>query len=58
MAEELKIGKFQAKDKEIPRTKEAKLAALQNLLREALEAEDYERAARLRDEINNLTGSN
>jgi hypothetical protein len=35
---------------------ESKLAQLQNLLREALEKEDYERAAKLRDEINKLNG--
>lgn len=36
--------------------RESKVAALQNQLREALENEDYERAARLRDEINKLQG--
>jgi len=35
---------------------ESKLAQLQNLLREALEKEDYERAAKLRDEINKING--
>ena len=35
---------------------ETKLAKLQDLLRESIEKEDYERAARLRDEINKLTG--
>lgn len=35
---------------------ETKLASLQNQLREALEKEDYERAAKLRDEINRLSG--
>lgn len=33
---------------------ETKLAQLQDLLREAIEKEDYERAAKLRDEINKL----
>ncbi len=36
--------------------KEARIAALQDLLRKAIEKEDYERAAKLRDEINKLTG--
>ncbi|OGV21940.1 MAG: hypothetical protein A3J84_01375 [Ignavibacteria bacterium RIFOXYA2_FULL_37_17] len=36
---------------------ETKLAQLQDLLREAIEKEDYERAAKLRDEINKLGGS-
>jgi len=35
---------------------ETRLAALQDSLREAIEKEDYERAAKLRDEINRLTG--
>jgi uncharacterized protein len=45
-------------DEPSPKTKEGKLAALQNQLREAIEAEDYERAAKLRDEIKNVTGHN
>lgn len=36
-------------------SKEAKIAALQNQLRLSLENEDYERAAKIRDEINRLT---
>lgn len=48
----------QAKPQEIPRTKEAKISALQDKLREALENEDYERAAKLRDEIERLSGNN
>ncbi|MFA5804383.1 MAG: bifunctional nuclease family protein [Melioribacteraceae bacterium] len=36
---------------------ETKLAQLQDLLREAIDKEDYERAAKLRDEINKLGGS-
>lgn len=36
---------------------DTKLAQLQDLLREAIEKEDYERAAKLRDEINKLGGS-
>ncbi|MCW8850519.1 MAG: UvrB/UvrC motif-containing protein, partial [Melioribacteraceae bacterium] len=37
---------------------ETKVASLQDQLREALEKEDYERAAKLRDEINRLKGNN
>lgn len=36
---------------------ETRLAQLQNQLREAIEKEDYERAAKLRDEINRLSGN-
>lgn len=46
------------REKEIPNSKEAKLASLQNKLREALDAEEYERAAKLRDDIKKLTNSN
>ncbi len=35
---------------------ETKIANLQNQLREAIEKEDYERAAKLRDEINRIQG--
>lgn len=41
-----------------PVTKEARLATLQNKLREAIESEEYERAAKIRDEIKNLTSEN
>lgn len=41
-----------------PQVKETKLATLQNQLREAIEKEDYERAAKLRDEINKMNASN
>ncbi|MCX7875556.1 MAG: bifunctional nuclease family protein [Melioribacteraceae bacterium] len=37
---------------------ETKIANLQNQLREAIEKEDYERAAKLRDEINKILGKN
>lgn len=37
---------------------ETKVASLQEQLREAIEKEDYERAAKLRDEINRLKGNN
>lgn len=39
-------------------TKEAKIAALQNKLREAIDAEEYERAAKIRDDIQRLTSNN
>jgi bifunctional DNase/RNase len=41
-----------------PPSKEAKLATLQNKLREAIEGEEYERAAKIRDQIKNLTSEN
>jgi bifunctional DNase/RNase len=41
-----------------PMTKEAKLAVLQNKLREAIESEEYERAAKIRDDIKRLTIDN
>lgn len=40
-----------------PKVKETKLATLQDQLREAIEKEDYERAAKLRDEINKMNAS-
>ncbi len=40
------------------KVKRPKLASLQNKLREALEAEEYELAAKLRDDIKRLSGSN
>ncbi|GMU84892.1 MAG: hypothetical protein AMXMBFR48_01340 [Ignavibacteriales bacterium] len=43
---------------DLPKGKESKLAALQSKLREALDTEDYERAAKIRDEIHRLTNSN
>jgi hypothetical protein len=39
-------------------SKESQIASLQELLRQAIEKEDYERAAKLRDEINKLNSSN
>lgn len=39
-------------------SKEAQIAALQDKLREALENEEFERAAKLRDDIKRLTQSN
>ena len=47
-----------AKDEKAPTTKEAKLAVLQNKLREAIDAEEYERAAKIRDDIQRLTSNN
>ncbi len=43
---------------ELPKSKEARLAVLQNKLREAIESEEYERAAKLRDDISKLMGGN
>ncbi len=45
-------------EEEIPKTKEAKIASLQNKLKEAIEAEEYERAAKIRDDIQRLTNNN
>ena len=45
-------------DEPIPSTKEAKIAALQDKLREALDKEEYERAAKIRDDIKKLTSNN
>ena len=39
-------------------SKEAQIASLQTKLREAIESEEYERAAKLRDDIQNLTNQN
>jgi len=47
-----------ATESKIPPSKEAKLASLQNRLREAIEGEEYERAAKIRDQIKNLTSEN
>jgi len=41
-----------------PPSKEAQLAALQDKLREALEGEEFERAAKLRDDIKRLSQNN
>lgn len=40
------------------KNKESKIAALQDKLREAIEKEDYERAAKIRDEIKKLMQNN
>lgn len=39
-------------------SKEAKIASLQEKLRQALEIEDYEKAAKIRDEIKRMSNSN
>ena len=41
-----------------PNSKEAQIASLQNKLRKAIEEEEYERAAKLRDDIQKLTNQN
>jgi hypothetical protein len=48
----------ESKEEKIPNTKEAKIAALQNKLRQAIDAEEYERAAKIRDDIQRLTSNN
>lgn len=45
-------------EQSIPKSKEAKIASLQNKLRQALESEEYERAAKIRDDIKKLTSNN
>jgi bifunctional DNase/RNase len=51
-------GSFGDAVEQKPTTKETQLAALQDKLREAIEREEYERAARLRDDIKRLTSDN
>ena len=46
------------RNEEVPKTKEAKIASLQNKLKEAIAAEEYEKAAKLRDDIQRLTNIN
>ncbi|MFZ0452672.1 MAG: bifunctional nuclease domain-containing protein [Ignavibacteriaceae bacterium] len=43
---------------DVPKTKEAKIASLQNKLKDAIAAEEYEKAAKLRDDIQRLTNTN
>lgn len=45
-------------EEKVSQSKEAKIAALQEQLREAIEKEDYERAAKIRDQIKQLMGEN
>ncbi len=47
-----------SRNEEVPKTKEAKIASLQNKLKEAIAAEEYEKAAKLRDDIQRLTNIN
>ncbi|HKJ81288.1 MAG TPA: bifunctional nuclease family protein [Ignavibacteriaceae bacterium] len=47
-----------SEDQTVPNSKEAKIASLQTKLREAIETEEYERAAKLRDDIQRLTNNN
>ena len=47
-----------AQEEKVPKTKEAKIAALRDKLREAIDAEEYERAAKIRDDIQRLTNNN
>jgi bifunctional DNase/RNase len=58
--ESLSPEDFEKEEEEEPlqKSKEAQIAALQNKLREAIESEEYERAAKLRDDIQKLTNSN
>lgn len=60
-SDETDIPGFETSDLENdkrPLSKEAQLAALQDKLREALESEEFERAAKLRDDIKRLSQNN
>lgn len=57
-SEKESVKKKEPVEESIPKSKEAKIAALQNKLREALDAEEYERAAKIRDDIKKLTSNN
>ena len=48
----------ESKKNKKPASKETKLAAMHNKLREAIEKEEYERAAKIRDDIKRLTSDN
>lgn len=50
--------KVPSENQPVPNSKEAKIAALQSKLREALDSEEYERAAKIRDDIQKLTNTN
>ena len=56
--EESEKSKDSKEKEQAPNTKEAKIAALQSKLREAIESEEYERAAKLRDDIQRLANNN
>jgi uncharacterized protein len=51
-------AKEEVDEEQVPKTKEAKIASLQVKLKEAIAAEEYERAAQLRDDIQRLTNQN
>lgn len=53
-----KVTKRTSENDPLPNTKEARIAALQTKLREAIESEEYERAAKLRDDIQKLANNN
>lgn len=53
-----KVTKRTSENEPLPNTKEARIAALQTKLREAIESEEYERAAKLRDDIQKLANNN
>ena len=53
-----KENKISSENEPVPNSKEAKIAALQSKLREALDSEEYERAAKIRDDIQKLTNTN
>lgn len=56
--EKLKETKAAGEEHLRPNTKEAQIESLQDKLRKAIEAEEYERAAKLRDDIQKLTNQN
>jgi len=51
-------NELQGEEKFNVKSKEAQIASLQTKLREAIETEEYERAAKLRDDIQKLTNQN
>ena len=60
-SDEAEIPEFESTEfdsEKKPLSKEAQLAALQSKLREALESEEFERAAKLRDDIKRLSQNN
>lgn len=55
---EMMSGSSGQEEQSVPNSKEARIAALQTKLREAIDSEEYERAAKLRDDIQRLTNNN
>lgn len=55
---EKELPQHEFDEEQMPKTKEAKIAALHDKLREAIDAEEYERAAKIRDDIKKLKSSN